>query len=588
MRSFLARHRVALACVVVAGSLFGLFWAASRLGGWRLTHRLDRAAQEAAAACSAAWRATMLADGAALNDPDRFEALRSQASAAGVAQGRARFLAVADPVISLASGSPQLRAVPQIGAHGGPGVSCAASYRIASGRQDAQSGELTAATELPPFAQVYLILDTSASMMVGATPDDQGKIAHWVAAHADRVLTKIDQSPCAFACHDRESGPLSVSDLQQGEAVAHEVGATTRFDWMKRALANDPAQQRFCGGSDQIPCDFDELEGLLAHIRDKYGSTQALATFSYSLFGFNEGIGGDEPAETALVQDVPDLSQYAVTSRTEVPDIAMAVNRLTIGLDTHLNPPVIGSNAAGKPHVAVLPALVDLVGPTRPDAGAAPGNALKFVIIVTDGLSSDRTWNWGGRLAALNRAHITGEAHPPPLPLMEYCRLWAGPAPVEHGRLLWQGGGSPSGECNNLGYGPSFWDGAAEPSRPYSGVNNVYYAQPLDPGYCARMKDNSGKPGPGVTVAVVETPYVPMNGQDPAFYPYEATVQRVIYPDGNPATHPGGGSTLSTALRACASSPDYYFRAGEDSAITTGLVSLFDQFVAEHAPRPGS
>jgi hypothetical protein len=460
----------------------------------------------------------------------------------------------------------------------------------------ATSAPAAAGPKSPPFAQVYLILDSSASMMVGATPGDEERIAAWVASHKDQVFVADEDSPCAFACHDRDRAPLSVTDMQQGEAVAHlpSVAAATRFDRVKLALVNDPRNQDFCGGKDQIACDFAQPPGLLAEIRDRYAAGTgrvSLGNFRYNMYGFNEGIDGDEPDASILTQDVPDFSQYAVTDQPSLAPIAAGVNRLTIGLDTHLNPPVFGIDPSGRPHRAVLPALVDLVGGTRPGAGSSADNPLKFVIIVTDGLSSDRNWNYGAIPSVPNPfgSPPAGVFHPPPVPRATYCALWDGPPPVVHGVPAWQGTDETTGatgQCRNNSYSPGFLRGPSLPNTLYQGGNHVFYAQPLDPGYCAAMKDNSGQAGPGVTVAVLETPYIPLTGQDPPDgYPYETGVQRIIYPDGNPATHPGSVSALSTALKSCASSPEYYFQAADDSAIASGIAALFDAFVTAQEHR---
>ncbi|MEI9984627.1 MAG: hypothetical protein WDN69_16320 [Aliidongia sp.] len=94
----------------------------------------------------------------------------------------------------------------------------------------------------------------------------------------------------------------------------------------------------------------------------------------------------------------------------------------------------------------------------------------------------------------------------------------------------------------------------------------------------------------GATIAVLETPYVPLNGQDPATYTYENGVQQIIWPAGNPMTHSypllNGNtnnpmSALSQKLQACATSNTYYFQATDDSSIATGFVQLFNTFVGQ-------
>ena len=574
-----------------------------------MKYRLDAAAKVAAAACSETWRADMLAQVDAAVTPSAFVAARNTVRLNAQAKGQAVFLADAGTLgPTLLSGSPTISALDLPGAKGGPGIACNVGYQATLSDLAAiiVSGTATAQVELPPFTQVYLVLDTSQSMMVGASPADEAKVAAWVAANSPGMNT-FASLPCAFACHDPVGRPLSVGDLQQGLTVAHspEVGATTRFDRMLQALINDPGRRSFCGGDEQIACDAGQIPGLLAHIRDKYSDAKSsvdLGTFRYNMFGFNEGINGDEPAASVLMQDVPDRSQYAVIDQTDLATIAAGVNKLTIGPSTHLNPPVKGVDPQGRPHIAVMPALVDLVGQTRADAGSSPDNPFKFLIIVTDGLSSDIDWDWDGyfptpdapsapNLPTRDHPPIgippSGMLHPEPIPPAVYCALWSGPPPTVRGAPIWQGTGKQTGnvgECNNDAYSPGFLNSPEPNFLPYNGHNDVFYAQPLDPNYCATLKDNAGHPGAGVTIAVLETPYIPLTGQAPGAAPYENGVQRIIYPDGNPATHPGSESAVTKALRSCASSPALYFQAPDDASIANGLIALFDAFVMEHVP----
>ena len=85
------------------------------------------------------------------------------------------------------------------------------------------------------------------------------------------------------------------------------------------------------------------------------------------------------------------------------------------------------------------------------------------------------------------------------------------------------------------------------------------------------MKNN------GVILAVLETPYVPLTGQDPNVAPYEKTVRKVIYPGG-----PASPSVVSAALAACAS-PGYYFQAVNSAQIASGFVALTDEFLSRSA-----
>ena len=100
------------------------------------------------------------------------------------------------------------------------------------------------------------------------------------------------------------------------------------------------------------------------------------------------------------------------------------------------------------------------------------------------------------------------------------------------------------------------------------------YAAPMTTTQCTTMKNN------GVIVGVLETPYVPLNGQDPGEYSlYETFVLHSIYASG-----PNTASTVSAALQSCASSGYYYMASASDpNSISSGFVTLTDKFLASTA-----
>ena len=78
-------------------------------------------------------------------------------------------------------------------------------------------------------------------------------------------------------------------------------------------------------------------------------------------------------------------------------------------------------------------------------------------------------------------------------------------------------------------------------------------------------------------MSALETPYVPLTGQDPNEQLYELFVRHNIYPGG-----PNGPSAVSTALQSCAST-GYYYQASNSSQISSGFTSLTDKFLASTA-----
>ena len=323
--------------------------------------------------------------------------------------------------------------------------------------------------------QINIVMDSSASMIVGSTTTDVTTISNWVSKNWTSVKVgdpgscynggsgtclTADNPPCAFACHD-EGSNTTAADIKTGLTNAHTAGATTRFDVMTSA-ANQ----------------------LINYVASLATSTTLLAknTYVFNVLSF----------DTAL-------HSYGATNMTSSAALT-AVSSVVPGLDTHLS--------------TDMTSLVTQIGSSG--TGASSSSPLKFVILVTDGLQSDRNSNWG-------------------------CTF---------------------GKDTTWGYVNPVW-GASSSTVCVS--NN--YAGPINTATCQTMKNN------GVVLAVLETPYVPLTGQSPDVGPYERTVRTTIYPGGS-----GTGSTISAALQACASS-GYYFQATSSADISTGFLQLTNQFL---------
>ena len=166
-----------------------------------------------------------------------------------------------------------------------------------------------------------------------------------------------------------------------------------------------------------------------------------------------------------------------------------------------------------------LPNFVTAIG--AGGTGNSSASPLKFVILVTDGVESDF-----------------------------YKDFYSG--------------GNGNVGCNNNS------NLAADPAWNYYTFTGCY-ASPINTAYCSQLKAN------GVVLAVLETPYVPLTGQDPNEQLYELFVRHNIYPNG-----PNGASAVSTALQACATT-GYYYQASSSAAISTGFTSLSDKFLASTA-----
>ena len=307
--------------------------------------------------------------------------------------------------------------------------------------------------------QLNILMDSSASMIVGATPSDVTAIANWVLANWNLVKTGDpapnypggDNPPCAFACHD-VGGSTTAADIAMGLTHAHSAGATTRFDVMTGAaqsLVQHLKQE--AAGNTRVPQDT-----VLFNIM----------SFDTSLHTYGSADTDYSGAKAAIAQVTPGRDTWMSKAMTQV------ISQL-------------GSNGTG----------------------ASAASPYKFLIVVTDGLQSDRGANWS-------------------------CASWGADA-------AWN-------------YNPTCYGG---------------YATTISAAQCSQLKNN------GIVVAVLETPYVPLTGQSPGVQPYEKTVRHVIFPGG-----PGGASTVSAALQACAS-PGFYFQAVNASDIATGFTTLTDQFI---------
>ena len=337
--------------------------------------------------------------------------------------------------------------------------------------------------------QLNLVMDTSASMIVGSTPADVTKISNWMSYSTTTTQCNQwgnncttttnypnwnamkpddpgpafsgDNPPCAFACHD-VSGATS-ADIQTGLNNAHTALATTRFDVMISAA-----------------------RALLDHVNTEVNASTTLAKNNYlfNLYGFDTT-----------------LHTWGSTNM-DYPTAKGIIPTLQPGLDTYIN------NA--------MSSLATTIGSNG--TGASTASPLKFVMLVTDGLQSDRGSNWS-------------------------C-TWVN-------STAW---GTLKNSNNQT----------VQTCSPSTG-----FAQPLNTANCTTMKNH------GIVLAVLETPYVPLGGESPNVMPYERTVQATIYPDG-----PNTASAVSAALQSCATS-GYYFQANNPADISSGFITLTDKFLSQ-------
>jgi Flp pilus assembly protein TadG len=342
--------------------------------------------------------------------------------------------------------------------------------------------------------QLNLVLDTSASMIVGATPSDVTLIANWMSystttttcdKHGQNCVTTTDypnwnammpndpgpafsgdNPQCAFACHDL-GGSTTSANIAEGLANAHTANATTRFDVMIAAG-----------------------EQLLNHVQAETSSSTVLAKniYKFNIYSFDTT-----------------LHKWGSSNMDNTTALGVFTgNQIQPGLDTYIDNSM--STLASNSYVG------------HNGNGSSTASPLKFVMLVTDGLQSDRNNNWGCTWTN--------------------STAWG---------ALTDDRGQPQQTC-----------------KPSTGFD-----KPMNTANCTTMKNN------GIVVAVLETPYVPLSGEDQHVLPYERTVQATIYPGG-----PNTASTVSAALQACATT-GYYFQASNASDIATGFISLTDKFLSQ-------
>jgi Flp pilus assembly protein TadG len=312
--------------------------------------------------------------------------------------------------------------------------------------------------------QLNVVMDSSASMIVGSTSTDVTTIANWVGATTtivekcgtptpkvaipcrhytnwnsvasdpvvDTPMTQAtvfknpdgstgDNPQCAFACHD-EGNSTTSADIQLGLTRATAAGATTRFQVMI-AAANQ----------------------LIGSIQSMLSSSATLAKNSYvfNIYSFDDT-----------------LHQYGSSNMTCTASSCSgptnAIGAVEPGLDTYIDNAMSTFAGTGTNSIGAN------------GTGASVASPLKFLLLVTDGLQSDRNKNW------------------------QDCTSWGA-------------------------YAPWSWSNAC-----LAGA----FANPLNVANCTTLKNE------GVVLAVLETPYVPLTGMDPQNAPYEGDVRDQIYPNG--------------------------------------------------------
>ena len=311
------------------------------------------------------------------------------------------------------------------------------------------------------------------------------------------------------------------------------VGATTNdVNLISTWVGNNWSQVHYSGDSSQSkPCAFachdegptpgnttpaDVQTGLTnAHAAGATTRYDVMTSAASALIDHIQAEVTSGPQAQALSKNTYAFNIYSLSDNLVAPTAAYT-NTSYSGAKTAISNVKLGVDTHMNEY---LPTFVTDIG-----AGGTGNNAtspLKFVILVTDGVESDF-----------------------------YKDFYSG--------------GNGAVGCNN---NPNL---SADPAWSYYTFTGCY-ASPINTTYCSQLKAN------GVVLAVLETPYVPLTGQDPNEQLYELFVRHNIYPNG-----PNAPSAVSTALQSCATT-GYYYQASSSAAISSGFTSLTDKFLASTA-----
>lgn len=313
------------------------------------------------------------------------------------------------------------------------------------------------------YLEVYIVIDKSPSMLLAATTEGQKKL------RADPNIT------CEFACHST-GDPVRKNNRKDGAIIAG-----TYYDYIKDLrvkLRTDVA--------------LDAVEEVLDMIDTADEKHSRIKVGLYSL------------GETVSEVLKPTYSTSA--ARKKLADDSSGLTSATSKASTDFD--------------TALAALTTKVG--RADDGTSANSPLKLVLLLTDGVQSERNW-------VLNGVNFKD------------CVQWQNRTCIRY-----TGG----------------WDWGK--------------VTPLNPGGCSPLKDAK------VTVAVLYTEYLAV----PLDWGYNATVAATMSSSEWAGKLRNGvsGSTsrhdyIPVALQDCASSADLFISAASEDEITAGLSALFTQYL---------
>lgn len=384
----------------------------------------------------------------------------------------------------------------------------------------------------------------------------QAKVAQWFAAQANLgdatyslsnvsiSVTKTDRTIQASATGTIETSFLKIANINTVDVAATSAVAGPATAYMEvyividksasMLLASTTAYQTKLRADANITCEFachDTTDPVY-----KKGTTTKLANSYYDYIKAKYGASLRADVAASAVSEVLDVIDAADTSNgrikvglytlgeniTEVlaPTTSISQAESTLSSDTRLTS---ATSEAGTYFDVSLTALQKKVGVAGDGTSAA--SPLKLVLLLTDGIQSERNW----------------------------VLWWLQP---NYNVLNWTSSQSDATK-------KKIW--------------NV--VTPLNPNWCKGMKTN------GATIGVLYTEYLPVT----ADWGYNATVGATMassnYKSTWNATMRSGVSSSTTrqayipyALKDCASTEDMFLMANDPDEIESGLSSLFTQY----------
>ncbi|MCV3765435.1 hypothetical protein [Rhizobium sp. TRM95796] len=320
------------------------------------------------------------------------------------------------------------------------------------------------------YLNVYIALDKSASMLLAATSAGQTTMTNI-------KDTSGNKSNCVFACHEVEGGPWKVGSSNYstlysaakaaGVSLRADVSVTAAQEVIDLIKAADPTGSRIKVG----------IYSLGSTASEELALTNSMSA-----------------ATNALIND-SDL-----TSATSIPYSYFDKS---------------------------LTALTSMVGSAGD--GSAASKPLKLVLLLTDGVISQRSW-------VINNPHNTWD-----------CKTWSGSNCIKFNRAHFP---------------------------------DQLKTSPLNPAWCKSLKDSS------VTIGVLYTEYLSIDKD----WGYNGTVGETMATSGFTSVWSGQMRTgvpssttrrnyIPLALSDCATSSDLFLAANDPDEIEAGLAKIFQQYL---------